>query len=56
MCQKAKPGKRIQNGEKQVFFFSNSTLSFYTGKASVETKAKSFKPLEFSKSGMLWLQ
>ena len=37
---KGQTGKWIQNGEKQIF--PNSTLLFYTGKASVKTKAKLF--------------
>ena len=39
-CLKAKTGKWIQDGEKLIF--PNSTLLFYTGKASVKTKAKLF--------------
>ena len=33
----------------KTHFFQNSTLSFYTGKASVETKAKSFKTFHIFK-------
>ena len=47
MCLKAK----LVNGFKMVRnkFFPNSTLSFYTGKASVEYKAKLFKTFQIFK-------
>lgn len=44
MCLKVKLVKGFKM--VRIKFFPNSTLSFYTGKASVETEAKSFKTFQ----------